>query len=970
MQKPRRLRPSLSLLLVSFLSATAISQTSKVGGTLAGTIADTSAATIQGAQVHLRNLATNQTRTVTSDDQGAFRANELAVGTYEVRVEQPGFAAYLHAGVTLTVGETVRMDIQLVPATLQQQVTVTAQPPAIQATETSVTATVDRERIEESPVQSRNYLDFVLLAPGVASSNAQQTSSSQAPIAGSGFIFGGQRARSNNLSIDGVDNNDEFTGSSRTELSPEIVREFQVVNNGLSAEFGGASGGSINVVTKSGENIFHGDAFAFGQSGIFNARDPLESEIRRPSLGRYRMGTSVGGPLVKDRTFFYTAFEQEHARSESSSDIDPGTSSAINAFLATGAFPRLGTRQITTGFFPTARAETEASGKLDHQLNQQQSLMLRYAFTNNKEAGDAYNTSGLIDASTRGSSFTDDQGLVGSLVSLAGKSAVNDLRFQLATRRVTLRTNDQIGPEIDLNGLINFGRPYGGNSRRTENHYEVSDTFGATNGHHFIKAGVAVNRVSLDSSAPDGFGGVYIFRSLTDFFAGRADSFRQAFGSPSTDFAVTSYGGFAQDRWSVTQRMTLDLGLRYDIESLPPGINQDINNVSPRVGLAYSPSPAWVLRAGYGIFFDRYPLAYLNQAVDKNGTRAFEQVADGTGAADIFQASLGGTLQTPAAAIAPSIFRSDPRLATSYSQQTSFGVERLLTPNLTVSVNYLFVRGDKLARTRNVNLTPPTTLTVSNAPSLGLTNPYPQQSGREVFGSARADTRFNDIYQLENSASSAYQGLSLTLNRRLANDVELSASYTLAKTIDDASDFNDQPQNPFNLRADRGLSRNNQTQRFVFSGTFDLPFGEETEGAKSRSESGSGHAKLHAGMLGHIELAPIITVGSGRPVNPLTGLDSNQSHAFPLSARPLAFGRNTLQTPGFATVDLRVVKYIPFGGLRRLDFVIESFNLFNHLNVAQINPFFGTGGRPSEGFTQPVEAFTPRQIQLSLDFEF
>ncbi len=325
--------------------------------------------------MRLRNLATNQTRAVTTDEQGFLRANELPVGTYELQVEHPGFASYLHTGITVTVGRTVHLDIQLVPAALQQQVTVTAQPSALQPSETTLTTTVGNERIEESPVRSRNYLDFVLLAAGVASSNQQQASGSPTALAGSGFIFGGLRAHSNNLSIEGVDNNDEYTGSSRTELSLEIVREVQVVNNGLSAEFGGAPGGSINVVTKTGTDVFHGDAFISAQSGAFNARDPLENEDRSPPLGGYRIGGSLGGPLIKDRTFFYAAFEQEHARTENSSDIDPASAGAVNEFLPSGAFPRLSMRRITERFFPTARAETEASGKLNHQLSEHHSLM-------------------------------------------------------------------------------------------------------------------------------------------------------------------------------------------------------------------------------------------------------------------------------------------------------------------------------------------------------------------------------------------------------------------------------------------------------------------------------------------------------------------------------------------------------------------------------------------------------------------
>ena len=252
---------------------------------------------------------------------------------------------------------------------------------------------------------------------------------------GSGFTFGGLRPRSNNISIDGLDNNDEYAGSSRIELSPEIVQEFQVVNNGLSAESGGASGGSINVITRSGGNIIHGDAFVFLQNSATNARDPFGSEPGKPEFRRTREGFALGGPLRKDRTFYYVAIEQESNRGQNDSDIDPAAAAAIRVGLAGGVFPRLaGARQITTGFFPIARAETEAAGKLNHQLTGNTSLMLRYAFTNNKESGDAFNTGGLTDTSARGSSFTSDQELSGSLTTLYGSRGVGDLRIRCRWR--------------------------------------------------------------------------------------------------------------------------------------------------------------------------------------------------------------------------------------------------------------------------------------------------------------------------------------------------------------------------------------------------------------------------------------------------------------------------------------------------------------------------------------------------------
>jgi len=951
---------SLSILLCA---ANAASQVSRVGAILEGSVKDSSGAAMPSCKVTVRNTFTSQSRSVTTDEQGFFRAEQLSVGTYEVRMEQVGFALYRQAGVVLSLGQTLHLDIVLYPASASEQVTVSAQSAAMDTSQTSVVSSVDQERIEELPVRSRNYLDFVLLAPGVSNSPAASGSS---PLSGSGFTFGGLRPQSNNVSIDGLDNNDEYLGSSRTELSPEIVQEFQVVNNGLSAESGGASGGSINVITRSGTNIVHGDAFLFAQDGTFDARDPFETEAGKPSFRRFRAGFALGGPIIKDRTFYYAAAEQEHNRGQIGSDIDPGVASAITPFLAKGAFPNLATRQITTAFSPTARAETEAAGKLDHQLRKNTALMLRYTFTNNKESGDAFNTNGLIDASARGSSFTGDNAVSGSLTTVLGSEAVSDLRFQAATRHAVLRTNEPFGPEIDIAGLVTFGRPYAGNSERRENHYQAGYTYSRTRGKHLWKVGGTVNRVRLRADVPDGFYGAYFFGSLGDFLAGNPNQFRQAFGSPRVDFPVTSFGGFAQDHWSLARQLTVDLGMRYDFERLPAGFNQDTTNVSPRIGLAWSPSPKWVFRAGYGVFFDRYVLGNLMRAIEKNGSQAFEQVADGDAAASLFAGAEGGPLVAPASGIASSIFRPDPRMATPYSQQASVGAEYSLAKNLTLRADYLFVHGVKLPRTVNVNLLPPVVLTLANSSSLGIPNPTPQQIGREVFSPGRLNNQFGDIYRLQNSASSTYNGVSFTLNRRMSDELAFSASYTLSKTFDDASNFEEEPQNPFDLPAENAVSRQHQQQRFVFNALWELPIGdEEDKGVKSEENTG-----WLTQTFSHIEVAPILTLESGRPVNPLTGLDSNQSHAFPLSARPLGLGRNSLSTPALATIEFRVLKYFPFGGAKRLDLVAEFFNLFNSANVSQINPVSGAGLTPIPGFKQPIAGTGARQIQFSLDFEF
>jgi len=360
------------------------------------------------------------------------------------------------------------------------------------------------------------------------------------------------------------------------------------------------------------------------------------------------------------------------------------------------------TRQLATGFFPISRAETEASGKFDHQISAANSLMLRYAFTKNQVAGDAFNTGGLEDASARGSSFIADHALAGSLVSTYGSSAVGDLRFEAATRHAVLRTNDTAGPGMDIAGLADFGRPFEGNNTRRENHYQVTYVYARSAGNHLWKTGATINRVRERVTAPDGFGGLYLLGSLNDFFAAQPDTYIQGFGNPATDYDVTSFGGFAQDHWTTLSHVTLDLGLRYDFEHLPPAFNQDTNNFSPRIGVAYSPGSHWVFRAGYGIFFDRYVLADLNRAIEMNGTQSFEQFVDGAAAAFIFQSSGGGRLLMPAPSIAPSIFRPDPRLATSYSEQSSLGVQYLIAHNFDPECRLSFrARPQALAHTQH-----------------------------------------------------------------------------------------------------------------------------------------------------------------------------------------------------------------------------------------------------------------------------
>jgi hypothetical protein len=927
--------------LASVIGAVAQAQTA----VLEGTVQDTSGGFVASAAVMLREPETNQTRTALTDGRGAFRFTDVPVGTYEVRVTYDGLEPYGHPGVTLSVGQTALLNVAMRPAGVLERVAVSAQPPPLDSRQTSVTTTIGTERIEELPVRSRNYLEFVLLAAGVTRPDHQSTpGAATSTVPDSGFSFGGLRPRSNTLTIDGLDNNDEFTGATRTELSLEFVREFQVITNGWSVENGGAAGGGINVVTKSGANTLHGDAFLFGQSGLFNARPKLEDTLgNAPSLRRYRTGLAVGGPLAKDRTFYYAAGEREQTHEQAAAAIDSNSASAINSALDAGRFPPVRTR-LTIGLFPTARAETEWAAKLTHQLEGDGVLVGRIAATDNREEHNAFNTGALSDRSARGTRTTRDVALTGSWTAVLNARTTHELRGQLATRSVGLSGTEQDGAGVSIAGVADFGSTYAGHNTHKQSYIELGDTVGHSRGSHFLKAGASVRQVAVAAATTDGVRGLYAFRTLDAFLERQADTIRSVSAGASVDLSVTRASAFIQDHWTPGPAVTIDAGVRFDASLFPESLGIRNRQASPRIGVACMPTVKWVIRGGAGVFADRFVLAAVERGWLAQQEGIVESITDGP-------------------AVSPSVYTVRRGSWNPSSRQASVGAERQLTPNLTASLNYLFVRGHDLPRTVNVNLSPPTTLTVANAASLGVGNPVPQQLGRPVFGRERLNSSWDGIFELQPTASSAYHGITMSLKRRLANDIEWSAAYTWSHAKDSASDFDEQPQNPYALAEEWSDSRYDQRHRVVVSALFDLPIGEE----EHRTGGEVPHAWIRA--FSHMEIAPILTIESGHPANVVTGGDDNRTRTL-FTSRPLDMGRDSWRLPSSATLDLRVLKYFNIKPHGKLDLVVEAFNVLNRTNVTQVNMVYGPLLTPFRSFGRAIEAGPARQLQFSIDFEF
>src|SRR5712691_4350697 len=346
----------------------AAAQASRSAAELEGMVRDATGAAVPGATVEVVEQDTGATRATVTDGTGRWRLPELPVGVYNVRVTLSDFSPSVARSVRLLLGQTVRLETTLQPAGVTAEVTVTAEPTAIDASRTAHTLTVENERILELPSRGRNYLSFVLLAPGVTP--APRRAQGAGPLGDSGFSFAGLRPRSNALTIDGVDNTEEYTGAARTALSLEIVREFQIVNSGLSAEAGGSSGGAINVVTKTGTNAFHGDAFVFVRAEPLSAHgrsDDVQEEAGAPRSRRWRAGVALNGPVRRNRTFFAFAAEQEHARDPEPAPVSPATVSAVDSLLASGLLPAVAVRRLASA--SAGAEETEASVKVNHQIS-------------------------------------------------------------------------------------------------------------------------------------------------------------------------------------------------------------------------------------------------------------------------------------------------------------------------------------------------------------------------------------------------------------------------------------------------------------------------------------------------------------------------------------------------------------------------------------------------------------------------
>jgi len=925
------LRASGLLLSLFLLGAVSIqAQQTVTSATLSGRVEDAGGAVVSGASLTATNLDTNQTQTATTGYDGRYRFPYLQVGSYKLSVEAQGFAS-LTKHLTVTVGQALDLPLKLEVAGLSAQVNITSDVPVIEAVRTQITETIRPDEINALPLNGRNFLDLALLIPGVSPTNtgSNQRFAETSAVPGQGISIAGQRNLYNSFVVDGVSANDDAADLTGTYYSEEVINQFQVITSGGIAEFGRASGGVVNVVTKSGTNDWRGNLYGFARNQRFDARNPLAPT--KDLLTQAQYGASLGGPIKRDRAFFFTNFEQTRRNYSAVITIAPAAVATINSRLnAVGYKGQL----LGTGVVPASFDTTNFFARVDHKLNNRHQLNARYSLYH-ITAANSRNVGGL-NAVSRGSDLDNtDQTISVSNITTLNSRTLNEARFQYTNSRLGAPINDPVGPAVGISGVANFGTATSSPLQRDINLFEAVDNVSTQLGAHSPKVGVDVlyNRVRI--VFPGAVQGVYAFNSLASFLTGNYSTFQQAFGVPSQFQSNPNAGFFGQDEWRVKSNFTVNAGLRYDLQFLPSPIHTDTNNIAPRLGFAYAPGDRrTVIRASFGIYYDRIPLRASSNALQRDGAKYLVvQFAPTQPGAPVFPNVLAAQ---PATLITkPNITRIDPNIEASYSEQASLQLERELPSNAVLSVGFLHLRTLHIIASRNVNV--PTVQASAGVPNLG-----------------RPDPNWGNISRFESAGDSFYNGLVVSLSKCAARWANLRVSYTLSKTTDDAGNFFfSTPQNNFDLRDDMGRSDNDQRHRLVVSG--------------SLQALGKGKEGLSRALRG-FQLSYIYTRASRLPFNILLGSDRNFDTNN--NDRPVGVGRNTGKVFDFASFDLRLTRRFRLTERVGLELLAEGFNLFNRANFGVPNNTFGPGITPLPTFGQPTAAFDPRQLQFGMKMSF
>ncbi|HEY0407494.1 MAG TPA: carboxypeptidase regulatory-like domain-containing protein [Pyrinomonadaceae bacterium] len=641
------------LVLVAGVSA-ALAQASSSTAELRGQVTDSAGAAVANATVNITDVSKGTSRTTTTDADGNYIFLNLLPSVYDLKIEAAsgGFAPG-STRVQLTVGQQANVPIQLGVSGIKENVDIVAGGEVVETDRTQQSSVVDVRQITNLPISRRNYLDYALLTPGVSDADniADSSDFRVAQTPNSGLSFGGNNGRGNLIAVDGGSTN-TVSGGVEATINQEAVQEFQVLRNSYNAEFGGASGGIINIVSKSGANRFSGSLFGLFRNEKFDARNPFDfNPSGKSPFGRQQYGGSIGGPIKQDKTFFFTALERFTQKettfvnllnSPAIFQITPSQAGLFNylaatpfAPLATGLrstltttsanFPRtINLFNSASGQFPFESSQTTFSARLDHNFNDRDNAYLRFNLNGSNFENQA---AGALTAVSRGRTLdTFNGGVLLSENHQFNESTVNEFKAQYRYLDFKVIPNDAVGPEINIEGFGFFGRDIFLPSATLQRDYDILDNVSHVRGNHTIKFGGSFLASDVSSNNETFFGGRFNFGpniplqniipaatlpSLRAFLTANNPSllpalttpinalqsfnlnlpivYQQGFGTASVDSFTYRYGLYAQDTWKMRSNFTMTYGLRYSISDEPFYMPLDKNDFQPRLGFSWDP---------------------------------------------------------------------------------------------------------------------------------------------------------------------------------------------------------------------------------------------------------------------------------------------------------------------------------------------------------------------------------------------
>lgn len=935
-----------TLVLVSCMLAHATgvcAQQSIDYASISGRVTDPSGAVVAGAEILVRQTETNLTARAVADREGRFRFPYLRIGSYEVTVHHPGFQGVTRR-LVVTGGAAFELPISLDVRGLDTLVTVTGDTTLLEAARSQIAVTIPQGEINSVPLNGRNFLELALLVPGVSPANVNSTQlfPETSAVPGVSLSVGSQRNLSNSFIVDGLSANDDAAGLSGMTYGLDAIEQVQVVTSGGQAELGRALGGYVNVVTRSGTNVLHGTAYDYVRDDRFNAANPISGTKLPMSQSQY--GASLGGPVVSDRTFYFTNVEQRRLDQTGLVTVSPASVGAVNARLAAVGYQG---PPITTGEYPNPVDSTNALAKVDHQASGRDQLGFRYSAysveSRHSRGAGALNT----PSASSGLDNLDQAAAFSNTLTLSGRTVL-ETRAQLAHSDLSAPPTDPIGPAVSIAGVASFGTSSGSPTRRVNTSYQVVNNLAHQAGSHAFKVGLDFLYNDDRITYPRSVRGSYTFSSLGSFLAGAYNNagFTQTFGASEVSQTNPNVGLYAQDEWKVGPNVTLNLGVRYDLQFLET-ITTDTDNISPRLGIAWSPfdSRRMVVRGSAGIFYDRVPLRALANALlsagnttDLNNLRQIGVSLSPTQAgAPMFPAVLDGIV--PSVTLV-NLSTMDRNLQNASSRQASLEVEQQLGGRSTISVGYQYLRGAHLLMAINQN--------VPTCAASGTNN------------GCRPDPDYANNNQYSSVGTSNYHALYVSFVQRPVGWGSYRVSYTLSKSMNNVGEFFfSSPIDPFDLSKDWGRSDNDQRHRLVINGT-----------VRSSTEPAT-TAWQH--ITRGFQLSGLLQAHSALPFNITSGVTTIQGTA----GRPIVGGQFIARNAGtgsdFLNVSARLSRAFRLAGRAELEFMAEGFNLTNRRNDLTRNSNFGAGAypaNPSPTFGRITAVGDPRSFQFAARVRF